>query len=319
MKRWNFIVLMLCLTLSAAGQAIDNTLSYRNINSDKYLRLNYDNDVFDHTDGYYSQGAHIEVVSPGLKHFPLTKILAHPAYSHMRYGIGIEHDMYTPSSIKPELIRQNDRPYAGCLHLKTFLVATDTVKKQRFSSTVSTGVIGKAAFGEDIQVWGHKFLGQALPSGWSEQIHNDVIFNYQVNYERQLFHYRNILLLSADGMARAGTLSDKLAIGSTIMLGKFDSPYGSLRTTKKFRFYIYDRPEVSAVFYDATLQGGLFDLNSPYTIKSNNLNRYTFQNRVGAVVNYGRLYVEYFRTILTPEFKTGTSHAWGGIQLTMSL
>ena len=106
---------------AAIAQAIDNTLSYKNINSDKYFRLNYENDFFSSTDKYYTQGIHLELVAPWVKQFPLSKTLIHPNFSYIRYGIGLEHEGYTPSSISDPHILYGDRPFAGCFFLKTFL------------------------------------------------------------------------------------------------------------------------------------------------------------------------------------------------------
>ena len=79
---------MITLLLSQVtfGQTINNTMSYKHINNDKYFRLNYENDFFSGTDMYYTQGIHVELVSPAMKHFPLTKVLPHPKYSITKYG-----------------------------------------------------------------------------------------------------------------------------------------------------------------------------------------------------------------------------------------
>src|SRR5580658_4085974 len=83
--------------LAAGAQAIDNTLAYKNINSDKYFRINYENDFFSGTDEYYTQGIHLELVAPWVKKFPLSKLLIHPHYDYIRYGLGLEHEGYTPT------------------------------------------------------------------------------------------------------------------------------------------------------------------------------------------------------------------------------
>jgi hypothetical protein len=100
------------------AQAIDNTLSFKNINSEKYFRINYENDFFSATDIYYTQGMHMELVSPGIKKFPLCRLLICPAYNNIKYGIGAEHDAYTPTTIRSDNIQYDDRPFAACLFLK---------------------------------------------------------------------------------------------------------------------------------------------------------------------------------------------------------
>ncbi len=322
MKLRNTIIAsLISLSPFAAGaQVIDNTLSYKNINSDRYFRLNYENDFFAATDKYYTQGIHLELVAPWVANFPLSKLLVHPRYSYIRYGIGLEHEGYTPTSISDPNKRIGDRPYAGCFFLKTFSIAIDSVHRQRFSTAINTGVIGQAAGGMEMQTAIHRWLNNITPHGWPNQIHNDAIVNYQVDYEKQLVHAGKIFSLDAEGMARAGTLSDKAGIGTTLMFGYFDSPFsGAQASGSNFRIYAYEHPGFNFIGYDATMQGGLFDRTSPYTIPSGDIERVTFENRFGFVVVYRRLYLEYFQSYLSSEFKTGDYHVWGGVQIAVGL
>jgi hypothetical protein len=318
--RYSTIPIFLMLPILSMAQAIDNTLSYKNINTDSYVRINYENDFFSSTDIYYTQGLHLEVVAPFAKRFPLSKLLQHPHFSNIRYGIGAEHDGYTPRNFSNPQILYGDRPFAACLFLKTFLIATDTDKKQRFSSSVSTGVIGQAAGGMEMQTGIHRWLHDITPHGWPNQIHNDAILNYQADYEKQLVSINHLFSLDADCVARAGTLSDKAGAGITLLMGYFDSPFSSVVAGKNsFRIYAYEHPEVDMVGYDATLQGGLFNHTSPYTLPSSAINRVTFQNRFGFVVIYKRIYLEYFQSLLSSEFKGEDFHVWGGIQIAFGI
>jgi lipid A 3-O-deacylase len=312
-------VFMLLLSFGVNAQAIDNTLSFKNIN-DKYFRLNYENDFFSATDKYYTQGIHLELVAPWLRNFPFSKLLVHPLAWQIKYGVGIEHDGYTPTNIDKPFVLYGDRPFAACLFLKTFLIATDADKKERFSSALSTGVIGQAAGGAEMQTGIHRWLNDLTPHGWPNQLHNDVILNYQVDVEKQLLSYSNIFLLDVDAMGRLGTLSDKAGVGGAIMIGYFQSPFGDKCGKKQYlQVYAYEHPEVDVIGYDATLQGGMFNHSSPYTISSDNISRIVFQNRFGFVVNYKWLYLEYFQSLLSSEFRTSDYHVWGGIQISVGL
>jgi lipid A 3-O-deacylase len=300
------------------AQAIDNTISYKNISNSSYARLNYENDFFSATDKYYTQGIHLEVASPGLKGFPLTRLLLHPKYKSITYGFGLEHNGYTPTSISNPAILYGDRPFAACLFLKTFLIAIDPDKKQRFSSTCNTGVIGQAAGGMEMQTGIHRWLHNITPHGWPNQIHNDLLLNYEVSYEKQLISYGHFFSLDADANARLGTLSNKAGVGITMMAGYFNSPFDiEIIQAKNFRIYAYEHAKVNLIGYDATLQGGLFNKSSPYTLRPDDIVRYTFQNRFGFVVIYKRIYLEYFQSMLSAEFKTGNYHVWGGVQIAL--
>ncbi len=314
------LILLMLMPFSILAQAIDNFRPYKNINSERYFRLNYENDFFSATDKYYTQGIHLELVAPWIKRFPVSKLLVHPHYSYIKYGIAFEHDGYTPSDYTVPQILYGDRPFAACLFLKTFQTAIDPKHKQRFSTALSTGIMGPAAGGGEMQTGIHRWLNDMAPHGWPNQIHNDAIVNYQVNYEKQLIAVSRFLSIDADAMARAGTLSDKINIGTTFMFGYFDSPFDTILASKKnLRIYAYEHAEINAVAYDATLQGGVFNKTSPYTISAKDVTPFVFQNRFGFVVVYRRFYLEYFQSLLSSEFSSGNYHVWGGVQVAFGL
>ena len=321
MKRcYAITILLFLLPLVCGGQAIDNTLSYKNINSDRYFRINYENDFFSSTDKYYTQGIHMELVAPWVRRFPISRLLVHPRFGYIRYGVGLEHDAYTPTSISDPHILYGDRPFTACLFLKTFLIAIDTERRQRFSSAISTGVIGQAAGGMEMQTFIHRGLGDLTPHGWPNQIHNDAILNYQADYEKRLVSAGHFLCIDADGMGRVGTLSDKVALGTSIMFGYMPSPYSGGKTRgSNLRIYAYEHAEVNAVAYDATLEGGVFNHTSPYTISAGNVTPIVYQNRFGFVVAYQRIWLEYFQSLLSSEFTNESYHVWGGIQVAWGL
>jgi len=314
-----FTFVILWFVLSVHAQEIDNTTSFKNINSDSYVRFSLDNDYFSGRDQQYTEGANLEFCSPKWKKNPLTWLLINPHYSHTRYGLGMEQAGYTPDNLRLDA-QKTDRPYAGTLFLKTFLLATDTVNKQRWATTLSTGVIGQIAFGDEIQDEAHRLLHNVVPPGWEYQIANDVILNYQVNYEKQFFSFRNFFSLDGDVSARAGTLSDKAGIGVTALAGYFESPFAHIfRKTGKFHLYMYDRPELDVIGYDATLEGGVFNHTSPYTIPSADINRLFFINRVGWVARFKKVTLEYFQCYTSRELSTGPkNNKWGGIQIAVA-
>jgi lipid A 3-O-deacylase len=98
-KHLSVCLVFYLLVYESNAQAIDNTLSYRNIPGDKYFRINYENDFFAASDRDYTQGILIEKVSPVFKNFPGMKIPWHPEKSEYKYGMAIEHNAYTPSRI----------------------------------------------------------------------------------------------------------------------------------------------------------------------------------------------------------------------------
>ncbi len=307
---------MIVFIQEAKAQAMDNTLAYRNITGDKYFRINYENDFFAAFDRDYTQGILIEKVHPALKAFPFMKILWHPKLADIKYGLAIEHNAYTPNDISQYNIQYGDRPYAGVLMLKSFLIADNFEKRWRISVSFNTGIIGQAAGGEQMQRTIHHWINYTQPEGWHNQIQNDLVLNYQVNMEKAVFEYQHHFLVSAYGSARLGTLSDKISAGFTASIGNFNSPYAPMQLPKKpFQWYAYFHLAGNAVGYDATLQGGVFNHSSVYTIETADVNRLTLQDKFGLVLVFRSLYLEYYRTGMTEEFKTSIYHRTGGLQI----
>jgi lipid A 3-O-deacylase len=303
--------------LLGIAQRIDNTASFRQTGSDKSIRLHYDNDLFTGTDYYYTQGYTTEVVHPALRKNPLTRLLPNVKGSQTQYGLAFEHLGFTPTSIRSNTILVGNRPFAACMVLKSFSVSTDTLRRVRVSSVLSTGMVGPVALGSEIQTALHRLTNGVEPHGWQYQIRNDVILNYTLSYEKQVYAYRHALSVSAMGQAQAGTFSDRLQGGIVVMAGQFDSPFGPAPNRRRlpWQLYVYAQPMISLVGYDATLQGGLFNRSSPYVIPTDHLTRTTLQTNIGAVFTYKKLYLEYYQSAISREFKTGLSHRWGGVKM----
>lgn len=318
MQRAKYISLVLILfPVLLIAQRIDNTAALRNISGDKYFRLHYDNDFWGNTDYYYTQGYQFEIVNPVFRKNPASKMLIRFKKSMVKYGISFEHYGFTPTSIKSNEILKGDRPFAGVIMLKSFSISVDSIKKQRSTTTLSTGMIGPAAFAGKMQATIHRWTGDQNPQGWQNQIRNDVVINYEFTHEKELLRLPNIVSMHTQVLARIGTLSDKLQTGFTLTLGRFHSPFSISKdkNLSDFQIYAYSQPLVNFIGYDASLQGGIFNRNSPYILKPNEINRITFQNSFGIVASFWKLHAEYYRTFLTKEFKSGKEHLWGGVKI----
>ena len=314
------IILLIVYSSSTKAQLIDNSSTFRNINSSSYFRFHYDNDFFTKTDQYYTQGITLDYVSPGVKHFFLSKLLWKPYSSSPQYGVTVNLFGYTPTSIASDNILYGDRPFDANISLKTFLIQPDAIHKQQVSTALSIGVMGPWALGYEIQHGIHKWLKNPLPHGWQYQIKNDAIINYQLNYEKQLLSTGNNFLLNTTAEARLGTLNDRVSGGFNFMAGRFNKRFLPIAGSKrKAEYYFYAQSRVNFIGYDASLQGGLFNRNSPYIISAADISRVTFQADAGVIVNFKKLYLSYTQSFLTKEFRTGKYHRWGGISMGFSL
>ena len=301
------------------AQKIDNMASFRDIKSTNYFRFHYDNDYFTSTDKEYTQGYNFELVSPRLAKNPVNHLYITPKNSEFKYGLSLEHIGFTANNIASNQIQFDDRPFAAAIMLKSFLIATDTINKSRIVSSLNLGIIGPGAFGGDMQTAIHEATGNTIPLGWYNQIKNDVVVNYEISYEKQLLRLNNFFAVQSNTTVRIGTLFTNASVGLNATFGIINSPFTTLKNKSKFQLYLYTQPLVNFIGYDATLQGGLFNHKSVYTIKESDIERFTFQNNYGIVLQYRWLYLEYSRTLLTREFSYGSQFKWGEIRIGFKL
>ncbi|MGB3150896.1 MAG: lipid A deacylase LpxR family protein [Maribacter sp.] len=310
-----FLFLLIVFSANVRSQKIDNLASFRDMKSEHYFRFNYENDFFSATDKNYTQGYNLELVAPGLQQNPLNYLFFNTKKTENRYGISIEHIGFTPSDFVSSEIQNGDRPFAAAIMLKSFTIATDTLRVRRVAQSFSLGIIGPGAFGKEMQVEIHKATGNKIPGGWDNQIKNDLVLNYRLDYEKQLYRYNDLFSLNSNTTLQVGTLFTKVSLGVNTSLGLLSSAFTPKKKKDKFQVYLYSQPVLSVVGYDATLQGGLFNKDSPYTLKASEVERLTAQLNYGLVLKTRTLYFEYARTSITKEFKSGSSANWGGIKV----
>ncbi len=319
LKSLLFIVISLFLLQTSTAQKIDNLISYRDIKGDTYVRFHYDNDYFAATDENYTQGYSFELVAPYFKTNPANYLFYKPKDVETRYGLAVEHIGFTPNRYELPEIQEGDRPFAAAIYLKSFIIATDPENNSRFASSLSVGFMGPAAFGEEMQRGIHEATGNKIPLGWRNQVKNDLVLNYEVGYEKQLLKYLELFSLQANATANVGTLFTNASVGVNSTVGIINNAFSSLAERNGFKLYAYAAPLVRVIGYDATLQGGLINKESPYTIASSEVQRVTGQMNYGIVLKTKTLYVEYTRSVITKEYRTGRSYKWGGIRIGFTL
>jgi hypothetical protein len=318
MKNYVWAVMILSATASF-GQRVENTSSYRNIGSERYARLNYENDFFAMSDEYYSQGVNLEFVAPAFQKFLLAKLLYQNKYLPTRTGIALEHQGFTPSDLLTGDVLPNDRPYSSSLMLKTFSIVSNPPTNHRLATQFSLGVIGPWAMGKEIQIAIHEKINpDKVPKGWKNQVHNDIIINYQIDYEHGLWIKRNFTVTAKGGVS-AGTYITRLNSSFTFTGGLFDNPFQFSNTRDKhFQVYLYAEPQLNLILFDATLQGGVFNDRNPYTLDRDEISRLVFKQNAGLVIKINAFILEYSQTVMTREFKTGSPHSWGSVRVAFS-
>jgi hypothetical protein len=84
---------------------------------------------------------------------------------------------------------------------------------------------------------------------------------------------------------------------------------------QQIQYWFFVTGNAELVAYNATLQGSLFNNNSPYVIQSNELNRALFKGSAGIAFYYDNLGLELENFYLTPEFKGAYQFGYGRIKL----
>ncbi|MEO6611369.1 MAG: lipid A deacylase LpxR family protein [Chitinophagaceae bacterium] len=315
-----YLFFLCCAGLMASGQRVDHFSTFRTLETNHYFRFHYDNDYFTATDKYYTQGITVEYLSPVINRFLPARLLLKPFSSIPRYGISLNLFGYTPTSISSDAILYGDRPFDANLSLKIFLVQADSLHQQQLSSAISLGVMGPAALGKEIQTGIHRLTKNILPHGWEFQVSNDIILNYQLNYEKKLTGIRDYFLLNSVGELRLGTLDDKISTGFNFMAGRFNKRYQLAgKQKRKAAYYLFGQGRINFTAYDASLQGGLFNRSSPYTIPAKDITRVSFQADAGLILNFKKIFLSYTQSFLSKEFSSGKQHRWGGLSVGFSL
>lgn len=311
-------------TKSASFKFNDNTKIYSKdlINEVKettsklrYLSITFDNDIFDNTDYYYTNGINILLVSPLAQSSPSAKLLVGIKKADINiYGLTIKHNMYTPTNPETPEVIVGDRPFSAFLTIGNNRSSYHIEKRLQLSSEFNFGVLGPASLGGDVQ----NAIHELDPVGWQNQIQNSIIVDYTILMEKGLISTPN---LEANVTARlnAGTLYNKISGGLYLRAGKFLPVYRGPVTSDLFQYWFFIRGNANFILYDATLQGGIFNNNNAYTINNSEINRYVVNASIGFAMYYSGIGVEFENFYLSPEFKGAYDFRFGRLKLIINI
>lgn len=324
MVRRQSLVFILCI-ISITGFAQPCTgisIADADVSPQRILRVYYDNDLFAGTDRYYTQGFRIDLITPRFRDLWLSKRVLFRLGRRPRtfYGLSLQHASYTPDSISvPDIVRR-DRPYARTTVFSHFLISNDLRNKIRLTTSLDIGFMGPMATLFLLQDSG---LGSGT-EGWENQIKTDLILGYRAKLEKGLLSTQGVDIL-AFGEASASTLQTYAGLGAKLRLG-FLNPYfydlhfsnrtiyGS-RAINNVQVFLHGQASIRAFAYDATLQGGLLNRSSPYTLTGAEISRIRPLLSGGIQFIIKRLGLGYEHFFEGKAFKVGESHSWGQIKL----
>lgn len=196
-----FASLLLAVNASPAEGASDAD------NLDRVTLLEENDSLYFNADRHYTQGLRISDLRPVLgsqsgwnepfallgRIAPLFAAEADGSKITRRYAIFAGQSFFTPKDLERKPPDPGDRPYAGWLYAGLSLLqesSHDTLENLE----LQLGVVGPAAFGEEVQNKYHQFIGAEHANGWDSQIRDEP--GAALSYER---FWRFALVGSDDG------------------------------------------------------------------------------------------------------------------------
>lgn len=219
-----------------------------------------------------------------------------------------------------------DRPFAGYLYIgSTMNYLFKNESNIKFGAQL--GVVGPISGAEAAQTWVHKNFGFYTPAGWQYQIKNDVELNLSAEYNK--FIVRDTAVdFSLQSYVNLGTGFTGAGVGALVRLGVFNQLFNSAATQSsviadnsitprvKHEFYLYYKPMLNVIGYDATVQGSLFRPNNDPASEEITLDpkRLMLSNQIGVTYTTNRWTFDAAATFHTRDVEQMVmSHSWGSV------
>ena len=318
-KLWLQLVLFTLLfpIASKAGQLTDSV----KINQDKIFYFIFDNDATFRVDYYYTQGLGATHYNPVFRKSVVNKVLMKVASKNAEsfYGLAYKYDGFTPTNIRDPAIRIGDRPYAAYMYFSQIAGTTDQSRQMRFASSLDVGMIGPVAGAGRFQRVIHEYLDHGIPRGWKYQIKNDLVLNYNLNYQKGLIHTASLELIG-EAEASVGTLYTRASAGALLRVGWLNNYFSDLGISNRasrqsaglrnFQLFAFARSQGRLVGYNATMQGGVLNNKNVYTLPASAISRTVLESQTGLVCLIKGLRLESAVSFISPEFRGSRSHKW---------
>jgi len=286
------------------------------------VAISFANDFWEKTDRYFTNGISFYHTDQFYSKSPLNFLFLPFVKTDkgiQEYGIGIVHNMYTPSNVKDLTLQEKDRPFASYLVLEEYKIWINPETKLRVRSEFQLGLIGSYAFGEEMQSFVHKITPSRAPQGWNKQVENDLLVNYNLYFSKGQIVTKSFEWILNGGL-QLGTLYSNYSLGMRFRGGKLNPYFKNLVPAsfwQKGKWHFAFSYDIAAkyVFYDASLQGGMiFNKQTEYSLSKDQVIPWVLNQKVGLSIIYRGHEFVIEQNMLSPEFKSGHSHNWLGIQ-----
>ena len=318
----NFIIIIFLIQISKFVYAQRTETAIDLAQEKSRLVLEVENDLLFQSDNYYTGGIAFSYTHKALKKTPAQLILnSKSSESRSFSGFGIQQRIFTPYSIVEPNSIENDRPYSAYLLASNFSVLINLEKKLKLSNEIGIGWMGEVARGKEFQTFIHEVVGSPIPIGWDNQLENTFLLDYQFRIEKGFFNDWTAEHFTPFASARIGTLTNRLHIGVMTRFGNksrflVDATMPS-ETKNHFIWEWVFEANLQGVFYDATLEGGLFN-DDPNALSKDEFMSRQYQLRTGVNLYYKRYSLRYMVKFNSNNFITELIHRYGSINIGVS-
>ncbi len=270
------------------------------------------------SDQYYTSGLRIGWTS-GADAVDAAAALGHGIWGDgtTRVSLDLTQSLFTPSKTQLDPPNPLDRPYAGVL-LATAALVHDT-SFTRDVVSVSLGVVGPAALGEEVQNGFHNIIGDTPNRGWHYQIPDQPAVNllFQRTWRLPVADFGPVQMDALPSATAAlGDVRDYVQGGAMLRIGQgLDSDFGTARIapglngsdaftqTTPLVWYAFAGADGQAVGYDVSLDGSTFRKNTPSVHRTWDVGEF----EGGLAVIWHGVRLTYTQTWQTQEFRGARS------------
>lgn len=241
------------------------------------------------------------------------------------YEITAGQKMFNPQGGNVPNRAFQDRPFAGYLYAgasANFFYKKESILK----TSLELGTVGPRSLGEDAQKLLHRVVGFYPIEGWEYQIKNELTANASIQYTRLLHRTEQDRLdFSFEGYVNLGTTFNGAGAGILLRTGNINQLFQTAYTNSTIgtriksaklvtsEAFFYAKPQLNYVAYDATIQGSLFNDDSPVTFKTKPV---VFAQKLGFNYSNQRFTFDFGLVFKTKEVEsTAKAHQYGSISM----
>jgi lipid A 3-O-deacylase len=275
----------------------------------------YGNDITGQTDQYYTNGVRFDLTMPSFSKSPFSlSWLRWQPGTTAYHTLNFRYDVYTPDLHKA---LNTDRPFAAVMMLGSKHQYVLAKNNMMLTSEFQLGIIGQAAGAGKLQNGLHKIMpGADWVEGWETQIRNSMGLNYIFSLDKQV-HRSKYAEIIFGGTAFIGSPFAKLESRVLVRVGLMEDYFNLLQSNpqNKWRLHVYGDFRAAYNIYNATIQGGLLNSDSPYVITE--IEPFVLDLQLGLAATYKVYTIKLGQHLITPEFSGATTYKWGELTITV--